>query len=224
MSEDLFPSTPESWIVRQLDEEGLDGRTAVNRNVMRIYSRPLRRYFDSTRDRWLDGGTEIVHGFFADRLERPEFFAAWQASGKPLRQWLKNAFSFYLKEERRKRRRERRVPEPERLAERAVPRPEDEFDRAYAQEIVREALESTHAACTEAGHELHWSLFHEHFYRGVPYRECAERHEITEEQAAVKARIGVRRFRRAVRRLLARDGFTSRHVDREIRALLEVTG
>jgi len=191
---------------------------------MRLYALPLRAYFDCTRERWLRNGTEIVHGFFADRLDRPEFFAGWQASGKPLREWLKNAFSFYLREEVRRRRRDQRLPEPERLPPRGeAPTAEMIFDRVYAQEVVRQALERVRSECQASGLDLHWRVFLAHYYDGVSYARCAEELGITESEAAVKARSAVRRFRAEVRALLGRDRFGSGHVDDEIRALLEVT-
>jgi DNA-directed RNA polymerase specialized sigma24 family protein len=219
-----FPSTPCSWLHSHLEGGDALSRSAVNQAIMRIYARPLRAYFDGTRERWLRGGTEIVHGFFADRLDRPEFFAGWQASGKPLRDWLKNAFSFYLREEVRRRRREQRLPEPERMAPRSEsPSPEETFDRVYAQEVVREALERARQECEADGLGLHWRIFHAHYYDGVPYSRCAEELGIGESEAAVKARSAVRRFRAVLRALLGRDRFGSGHVDDEIRALLEVT-
>jgi DNA-directed RNA polymerase specialized sigma24 family protein len=196
----------------------------VNEAIMRSYARPLRAYFECTRERWLKNGTEIVHGFFADRLDRPEFFAGWQASGKPLREWLKNSFHFYLREEVRRRKRDRRVPEREKLPPRSESPPPDEvFDRIYAQEIVREALEHTMRECEEAGLGLHWRIFIAHYYHAMPYPQCAAEFGVTEEEAAVKARSAVRRFRSELRAILGRDRFGSGHVDDEIRALLEVT-
>ncbi len=224
MSEIPFPSTPVSWITAHLAGGGEGGRSTVNHWIMRIYFRPLREYFDCTRERWLSGGTEIVHGFFADRLDRPEFFAGWQSSGKSLRKWLKNGFSFYLKEESRRRQRDSRVPRADRLPPRTPePSPEDVFDRVYAREVVRLALERTRIECEREGLDLHWRVFIEHCYRGIPYAECAPTLGLTEEQAAVKARPALRRFRSTVRELIARDRFAPGRIDDEIRALLEVT-
>lgn len=223
---DLFPRTQYTWIGRRLDE-GAAGRTDINRHVMSVYTWPLEIYFRSLRAPWLGDSEDVVQGFFASRLDREDFFRDWLESGMKLRRWLINAFCFYLKELRRQRRRSAR--EEPLLAEGTGKEnpPADEIDRAFAVSIVREALLETRRSCETRGLGEHWKIFHAHYYEDRPYADivaCGEFGKIDSVRAATMARTAAGRFRTVLRSLLRRDGATTSHVDREIEALLEVTG
>ena len=99
-----FPPTLCTWIEGRLDD-GTIGRDAINRHVMESYELPLRIYYLGTSWRTLGEPEDIINGFMADRLERPNFFTQWKSSGKRLRHWLINALHFYLKEQWRRDRR-----------------------------------------------------------------------------------------------------------------------
>lgn len=219
MKRDVFPSTLNTWIDRRLDE-GDGGRAEVNRHVMSVYAMPLRTYFLGTGDRWLGEADEVVQGFFADRLDRPRFFADWQQADMPLRRWLINAFCFYLKELRRRRWRDDRsgtLPDDPVVYEGNAER---DFDRAFVASVVQRAMELARESCEADGLGEHWEVFTDHFCHDRAYAELGPEHGVDAARAAVMARTASRRFRTAVREVLARDGGDER-LDEQIRALVE---
>jgi DNA-directed RNA polymerase specialized sigma24 family protein len=223
---DLFPRTQYTWIGQRL-QQGPDGRTDINHHVMSVYTWPLEIYFRSLRAHWLGDAEDIVQGFFASRLDREDFFRDWLESGMKLRRWLLNAFCFYLKEVRRERRRSDREEPLLDEGEGREEAPADEMDRAFAVSIVREALLETRRSCEARKLGAHWRIFEAHYYDGKSYAEICDSGEfgrIDTVRAATMARTAAGRFRTVLRGLLRKDGATTSHVDREIAALLEVTG
>ena len=223
MSRDIFPSTYQSWIGRKL-AEGPDARAELNRHIMDVYARPLEIYFRGHTDRWLGEPKEVVAGFFADRLAREDFLDDWHRSGLRLRRWLMNAFSFYLAELRRSRRRSRTagaIPD-----DHAGPsgNPYAAIDQAFAESITHEALDIAQQQCAEQGLEPHWGVFLRHYYYGQTYDRAGADFGVTAARAAVMSRTAARRFRSALRELLGRDGVNPEELDDEIRSLLEVMG
>lgn len=222
MQDDAFPSTWKTWIGQRL-VIGDDGRAEVNAHVMTVYSHPLQVYFKGSSWRWLGDPEDIVQGFFADRLAREDFLSEWCSSGKPLRRWLVNAFSYYLMEFRRRRRKESRTVALGEDVGTSEGDPEAAFDRAFAVSVVREALRRAAKDCESEGLGQHWAIFLEHQYEERSYRELAEEFHVDPARAAVMNRTAAKRFRSAVRVLLARDGLAEEAIDGEVRSLLEVT-
>ncbi len=218
MKRDVFPTTRETWIDDRL-RAGDDGRRDVNHHLMSVYSEPLQVYFKGSSSRWLGEADDIVHGFFADRLAKGRFLEDWAKSGLRLRRWLMNGFCYYLQELRSRHKRDGRMKE----VSADVPTQDDAsaLDRAFVVSVVREALKRAEAACSAEGLEQHWGAFFEHHYRGRPYSEVAAEMQTDAARAAVMARSGARRFVRALRELLARDGATPQSLEEEINVLLE---
>jgi len=218
--QDHFPSTQRSWIDAALQrKEG--GRQAVNHHIMSIYAHPLRVYFLGTRARWLGEPDDVVSGFFADRLARDEFLHDWFQSGLRLRRWLMNAFSFYLSEEQRRRRRDRQIGElTAEPAPSAVP-PERLMDRAFGESVVMQAMRMAESKCVAAGLESHWGIFVRHHYSGEPFERIGSECKLLPGRVAVMSRTAARHFRKAIRELLQYDGATECDLDDEIRALME---
>ncbi len=222
MERDAFPTTMHTWIDQQLADPDR-GRANINRHVMEVYAWPLTIYFRGTRDRWLGEPEEIVQGFFADRLDRPDFLTGWRASGLLLRRWLMNAFCFYLAELRRKHRRDSHADEPDDVPAVDLTDPEGEMDRAFVVTIVRQAMNAALESCADAGLAEHWRIFVLHHYSGKSYQTIAANLSITPARAAVMSRTAGRKFKGALRELLNRDGATLDGIDDEIQSLLEVT-
>jgi DNA-directed RNA polymerase specialized sigma24 family protein len=217
--QDIFPSTQRTWIEVTLGQTGKD-RLEVNRHVMSLYAHPLRVYFLGTSVRWLGDADDVVAGFFADRLARDDFFADWKRSGLRLRRWLMNAFSFYLSEQLRQRKRDRRMTGPIPELGTLGASPERLLDRAFGQSIVGEALKSAQAECASKTLTEHWGIFVRHAYDGLPYEQIGPAFGVTPERAAVMARTAARHFRRALRDLLQADGASEIDADNEIKDLL----
>lgn len=217
---DIFPTTQRTWIDVALDRT-VEGRQAVNHHIMSVYAHPLRVYCLGTAARWLGEPEDVVAGFFADRLARDGFLDDWQRSGLRLRRWLMNAFSFYLSEEQRRRRRDRRMTELQSDHDAMSDAPERLVDRAFGESIVIQAMRLAQVECAAQGLESHWSIFVRHAYAGERYDLIATDVGLTPARAAVMARTAARHFRKAIRELLQSDGATERDVDDEIRTLLE---
>lgn len=217
---DAFPSTAQAWIEAQL-ELGELGRAEVNRHIMETYSLPLSIYY---RGGWRGRHGEpddVIAGFFADRLGRGAFFQQWLGSGLRLRVWLRNAFSFYMKEVLRGVRRDSRIltlaPEVD-IGDNSSS-VDQLMEQAFARSIVQRALRITRDECRRAEQMRHWEVFCLHFLEGKSYPEIANS-EVTASQAAVLVRVVVRRFRAALRVQLIRDGVRIENLDGEIQALM----
>ncbi len=223
MAKDVFPSTMCTWINQELGA-GQRGRREVNAFLMRTYAWPLQVYFLGTNQRWLGDPEDVVAGFFADRLARPGFLADWQASGLRLRRWLMNGFCFYLREQSRKRRADRRL-----VAEAEEPitftgDPNASVDRAAVVAFVHEAIQAAEDQCLEEGLETHWRAFLRHHLDGASMRELSDELGVNAARAAVMVRTAKRKFRHALAEVLGRDGVPPDEVEEEIRSLLEVSG
>ncbi len=219
MKKDVFPQTMRTWIGDRLREGGA-GRSAINRHLMEVYFHPLKVYFLGTRDRWLGDADDIVQGFFADRLSRESFVEDWLASGLPLRRWLCNGLCFYLKELRRARMRDGR--DAALVGERAADSddPERAMDRAFVAQVVRRALIEAEARCADEGLGEHWMIFERHTIEGRSYQDLERETGIPAARQVVMNRTASKRFREAIRELIARD-LPHDDLDGEILALLE---
>jgi DNA-directed RNA polymerase specialized sigma24 family protein len=221
-----FPPTLNTWIGLQMGD-GTMGRGAINRHVMEAYEEPLRIYFMGSSWRSLGEPHEIINGFLADRLDREEFFAKWQTSGKRLRHWLINALHFYLKELWRREKRhdaarlggagdgddERGVNDPEVL--------DPEVDRVWARALVAAACRDAQASCRADNLDEHWQLFMRHHLDGLPYRDCAAEFDVDPKRCAVMARTAANRFREALQQRLKQDGVSAEEIDEELMKLQE---
>jgi len=170
---DVFPNTAGTWIARQA-RLGAVGREAINRHVMMVYAEPLRVYCRGCSYRTLGDADDLVHGFLASRLPRPDFFDAWMQSGLRMRRWLMNALLFYLREEARRQRRGRLVAGAEpAMDEGRRPALHDDVDRAWARAVVRDAFDVAASSCRADSLDRHWTLFIEHYLHGRPYATLA---------------------------------------------------
>jgi DNA-directed RNA polymerase specialized sigma24 family protein len=225
---DVFPATMSDWINDRL-VHGPEGRRDINRHIMTVYAWPLRVYFLGTRDRWLGEPDDVVQGFFADRLAKPQFFADWQSSGLRLRHWLINAFCFYLKELKRARLRgsapgaSGEVFDERENAPIDDQDPMDAVDRAYAVSVVREALRRAGLDCEAQGLAPHWAVFVGHFCQGHGYAELCQRLGLDPARGVVMARTAKKKFQIALHDILSRDLHCT-DVESEIRVLLGAAG
>ncbi|MEM7166644.1 MAG: hypothetical protein AAF581_14345 [Planctomycetota bacterium] len=219
---DHFPQTQQTWVGDRI-HEGPQGRADLNRHIMQVYADPLRIYFLGSSVRNIGEPEDIVGGFFSDRLDREDFFSDWQQSGKRLRHWLINAFHFYLKEELRRRKRDKRIGHlPQEFdVTHGGPSPEQEVDRAFRDSIVQTALATARAECEAKGYAANWQVFERHHCQQERYADFVGEMGIDETQAAVMVRIARRAFIRALREQLQRDGTSAEKIDAEIRELMD---
>jgi DNA-directed RNA polymerase specialized sigma24 family protein len=222
MAQDVFPATLNTWISGQL-EQGRGGLLNINHHLMNTYAMPLRVYYLGTNSCWLGEADDVVAGFFASRLGKPDFLVKWQASGIRLRRWLMNSFCFYLKELRRQRKREQTA---EAVDEQVTfdGDPDAAVDRASAISFVQQALLQAEQACREEKLDHHWQVFLRHHLSGASFQEIAVEFKVDAARATVMSRTATRKFRKALREVVANDGVAPEQIDHEIQALLQEIG
>jgi len=221
---DAFPSTMQEWIMARLDVDGA-GLQEVATHLMETYSRPLQVYWLGSSFRTPEfEARDVVAGFFADRLSKPEWLQAWSSSGLRLRRWLMNGLLMYLHEQHRATTRFNRLPEI------ALPNANDncdaamEYDRAWARQVVSNACDEAANRCRAANLDTHWDLFRRHYLLGESYGDIVRSSRITARQAEVRCRAARSRFVAALRETLRQDGANEDELDDEIRGLMEVLG
>lgn len=228
--QEAFPLTCRTWIMVQLEEKGEEGRAAVIRLVMELYRWPLEVYFKGMWERSYFKDSEpsdIVNGFFAKWLEKPNYFSDWFVRGGRLRDWLKGGLCLYVRElweaDRRLEKGKKKFEEHARCrpagGEESAARA---MDRALAVELVRAALKESASACAQEGFSDHHEIFVQHFHHDRPYSEIAPEFNVTPGRAAVMARTAAKRFREAVLKSLERICPCNQSPEAELRTLLEV--
>ena len=220
-SRDVFPNTMGTWIDQRL-AEGAPGRELVNTHVMSIYAHPLKVYFLGSSLRSLGEPDEMVDGFFASRLSREGYFEQWRESGLRLRRWLMNGFLFHLREEIRRQRRDGKSSLGQDPVMPGGSGPDDDFDRAWAIAMVRDAWTDAARSCEQDGFGDHWRLFIRHHVDKLPYKEFVHEFDVTPSQAAVMVRTATGRFKTAVRDRILMDGVHENDVNDELQRLMEI--
>ena len=164
----------------------------------------------------------MVDGFFASRLDRDGYFDQWRESGLRLRRWLMNGFLFYLREEIRRQRRDGKSSLGQEPAMPAGSGPDEDFDRAWAMAMVRDAWADAAKSCEADGLGAHWRLFIRHHVDGLAYKEFVHEFDVTPSQAAVMVRTATGRFKKAVRHRILMDGVHENDVNEELQRLMEI--
>ena len=189
---------------------------------MNVYAHPLRVYFLGSSLRSLGDPDDMVDGFFASRLDREGYFDQWRESGLRLRRWLMNGFLFFLREEIRRQRRDGKSSLGQEPVMPAGSGPDDDFDRAWAMAMVRDAWTDAAKSCEADGLGDHWRLFIRHHVDGLAYKEFVHEFDVTPSQAAVMVRTATGRFKKAVRHRILMDGVLEADVDEELQRLMEI--
>ena len=225
---DHFPRTPRTVVFEALD----DGRAHdLSGELMRLYAEPLGIYFSATTFRNLGTAPDIVAGFFSSRLSQPGWLDDWRARHEidriPLRRWLLNSLNFYLHEELRRQKRDRRAEQPDGGAPVLLPSDDSAercFEREAARAIVGEALDRAREESLAAGQSVHLEIFMRHFIGQEPYETLAPAFGLSATQCAGCARTVAAKLRRALADILVREGADPTELDREIGRLLEALG
>lgn len=226
MRTDHFPSTHATWIDSQLallgEREGLparhdDGRavaalSALQRHVMDRYAAAIAAYVRAGALRTAGEPDELVSGFFAGPLTKPEFFRRWRRSGMPLRRWIMNAVSLHCKGVRRDlaRERGRNAGAQNQAAVQEVPTECGDasaaFDRAWALSLVGEAYARVQAELQERGRGDDDVVLRLHVIEGRPYAAIADALGISKAECLNAVRRISVRVREAIEDLLREEG------------------
>lgn len=215
-----FPATRRDWLATQA-ASGDGGRRAANSFVMELYGPALEAYLRGSSYRSLGEAPDLVAGYFASRLGKPDFFERWLASGLPFRRWLVNGFLYHLLEESRARRQRVGLTlEVEDESPAAEPDAVERFESAWARTVVRNACERAREICERSGRLDHWEIFFRHHGGGASYAAIAEALGIDPLRAPGMARTAANVLRRALLETLVRDGAVSPDLDHEVDRLL----
>ncbi|MFT5689193.1 MAG: DNA-directed RNA polymerase specialized sigma24 family protein, partial [Planctomycetota bacterium] len=145
----------------------------------------------------------------------------WHEDGRLLRDWLRVGLIFWAREFTRRENKQRGIPSLPDSIIGEEREPHEKMQNAFAANITRLAMEETAEACRAAGQEPHWRAFCLHYYEGLSYRAVGSELGLTDTQAEVRAHAPRRRFRRALRGHLQRDGIAPENLDRELKALID---
>lgn len=213
-----YPETRRTWLAEQLQGSAA-AREAAQRDLMALYAEPLRRTAQRRFRLTTEDALDLVHGFFASRWSRPDYFQQWQQSGMRLRNWLWHGLDFYRREQAR---RERRLPVASVVPDVVDPSAADpgvELERNFAIALVQAAMRRAEAECHAAGFGQHWAVFAARA-AGQPLPTIAAREGLTVNQAQVRLRAPQRRFVAALGDLLVADGVPGHEVPRAIAELV----
>ncbi len=219
-----FPSTQYMWIRDHLDG-GSEARDRLLHWTMTVYAKPLQTYAKATGLAHSSNleCDELVNGFLATVLARPDYLKDWIGSGLRLRQWFRNGLHFHAKTMRRSNNRVHAFDERE-AESIAVPDDADRLlDHAWATAIVERVCDEVRDELLKAGKSAHWEIFWQHHIDGVPYAQVVAHHggTLTEAQAASRAFEVASRLRERLSLMLIRDGAPSAEVSHELRNLME---
>ncbi|MDZ4756196.1 MAG: hypothetical protein SGJ11_17100 [Phycisphaerae bacterium] len=219
-AEGAFPATQRDWLVAQVTA-GDEGRLQANAFVMQIYAPALDAYLRGSSFRSLGASQDLVAGFFASRLDRPDFFTRWLASGFAFRRWIANAFLFFLHEEsRRKRQRAGLVLDDKSDPPALEPDAVERYEAQWAREVVQRACEQAQDICSRCGWTLHWDVFVRHHAAGASYVDIARELSLDPRQGPALARTGGGVLRRAIEEILVRDGVAKSELASEAARLM----
>ena len=213
-----FPDTLRTWIGERLGQETLPD---VNHYVMDVYAAPLQQLCRSRLHMDAETALDLVHGFFAARLDRDDYLRSWRESGIPLRYWLWRGLRFHVHERRRDDARLRTVPELDDRTDSKADDPVRHIDRAFATAMVRAALKHAEARCRADGYAEHWGVFERVRAHGERLSGAAQNLGIPVERATVMLRAPTRRFREALVEVLVADGIPRPETPRAMRRLLD---
>jgi DNA-directed RNA polymerase specialized sigma24 family protein len=246
MPVDHFPSTHATWIDAQLtiaedgDRAACSGdavgraraeaaRDALRRHLMERYADALRAYVRGSSLREMAEVDELVNGFFADAVARPDFLRDWRTHGGPLRRWMINGMLFHARGMRRDaaRRREHGVgdaaaleaiaPEHNAGAVRA-------FERSWANALLRSVCERVRAALEAEGDAHSFDAFRRHVIDGRTHAEVAGELGLPVAQVARLVRTVTDWVRAETVRVLIEEGVHRDDAQAELRHIEELLG
>ena len=244
MPRDHFPSTHATWIDAQLTiaEEGdraaaagdaaataraAGARDALRRHVMERYAAALRAYAGGSSLAELGEPDDLVNGFFAAALDRPDFFRDWRSHGGPLRRWMMNGLLFHARGVRRDRGRIREHGAGDASALEALAGGQEDgaeraFERAWANALLQSVCDRVREALDAEGDVRSFEAFRRHVIDGRTYAEVAGELGLTVARCASAVRAVTERVRAAAVRALVEEGVHREDAAAELRRIEEL--
>lgn len=229
-----FPTTHATWLETILiddramsDTQNSDTASAAKRaqqarfHVMERYAAPLEVFVKGSSLARLGEPSELVNGFFAARLSDANYLRAWPASGMRFRRWLMNGMLFYgqgLARDRARAAARGTTVAAEELDLRAgtASAAEEDFERAWALAVVREATTRVEAQLLDEGRAVEFAIFRRHAIDGQPYAAFAGEVGRTPQQCAGATRLVAQRVRTVLAEVLCEEGVPEAELDDEI--------
>lgn len=234
----VFPTTHATYLETLLGDEGdnagrggvgaqkqaqdaAERARAAREHVMQRYAEPLEVFVKGSSLARLGEPRELVHGFFASRLSDAEYLRAWPRSGMRFRRWLMNGMLFYgqgiARDRARAQARGSNTP-VDALDARAgsVAAAEENFERAWALAVVREATARVEAELAHEGRSDDFDIFRRHAIDGQPYAVFAAEVGRTAQQCAGATRLVAQRVRARLAEVLREEGVPEAELDDEI--------
>lgn len=191
----------------------------VRVHLMERYRSPLLVYAATSRCRSVDEPSELVHDFFAAKVGDAQFLAQWQASAKPLRQWILNGFIFHVRGVVRDRVRDamrrgastnamhhaRHDARHDAIHLESSTDAEDMFERAWAFALVESACRAAQLLLAHEGRARAYDCFHRHFFDGREYAQLATEHGVDASVIAADIRHAMRRTRAATESIVREE-------------------
>ncbi len=235
---DHFPSTHATWIDAQLTiidecesasadgglrvERGRQAQSALRQHLWDRYHAPLRAYAQGGSLRRAGDPDDLLAGYFADRVTRPEFLRDWRRTDMPLRRWMMNGLGFYARGVVRDRMRDRIRPftdlspgSPADAGAPAGPDPiegaddrtaTDAFEHAWAIAVLDAAHAQAHAELAAEGRLDAYDVFRRRVIEGEGYETIAPALGLTAQQCAGATRLVSHRMANALREVLRAEG------------------
>ncbi len=236
MKQSAFPTTHATELRTLVDAAlacaGIDARVDLaRRTLMERYAEPLAVFVRGSSLARLGEPAEVVNGYFVARLSDSasvvDFLSRWARSGMRLRRWMMNGILFYgqglARDRARWMQRNQHVEGPGlELREGPSATGEDDFERAWALAVVREATARAEQALLDEGRSDDFEIFRRHAIDGQPYAAFAAEVERTAQQCAGATRLVAQRVRAALADLLREEGLDEPEIDGEIARIQRV--
>jgi DNA-directed RNA polymerase specialized sigma24 family protein len=229
-----FPTT--RWpLIARASGDSEESRQALA-ELLRRYLPPLRAHLRYSRGVQASEAEDVLQHFVADKiLEQGLIAHARQEKGR-FRSFLRTSLNHFLSNRRRSRFSGRRA------ADRAGPLPEgaepvdpappvgDDFDIAWARQVLAQTLEAMKAECRASGHEAVWGVFEARTLAPilrdappVPYQELVEKWGFVSPSQASNARITANRmFVRLLRQAVGAYEADDDAIEEEISDLMKI--
>ncbi len=234
-----FPATNWSLVRRAGVSNGADARLAMD-VLLRRYLPALRARLVCDRRLDPDAAADLLQGFVAQKVLEQELLRRAEPGRGRFRTFILTALDRYVVDQCRHRVAKRHSPgsAPQPLSElhpSTADTPADAFDRAWAREVIAEAVRCMEAECGSSGRPDVWGVFQArilmpciHGAPPLPYDQLVARFGLRSPEHASNVLMTAKRmFARALRAVVGDYATDAGEVEREIadlRAILTSAG
>lgn len=227
-----FPSTRWSLVCRVADPDIRVQREALA-ELLDAYMPALRSYLRQVRRIPTERADDLLQGFLVSKVLEDALIARAAEGRGRFRTFLLTALDRYIIDEYRKDQRLKRHPgtpadaDALHLAPDPSPDAAAAFDRAWAQQLLAQAVQHMERQCREAGREALWGVFAHRVLADViegqaplSYEALVEKYALRSPAAAANLLITAKRmYARCLRGLVAQYASDDDEIEQEIAEL-----